>query len=228
MNALRRYLAAGLLVWVPLGFTVLIVRFLIEFMDQSLLLLPEAYQPEVLIGYKIPGLGAVLTLAVVLFTGLVVANFFGRKLVAFWECVLSRIPLVRSIYSSAKQVAETIPLVRSIYSSAKQVAETMFSGSTRSFREVVMLEYPRKDLWTLAFVTGSGIRQAREQVGEDMISVYVPTTPNPTSGFFLMVKKSDVIKLDISVDDGLKLILSTGVLVPKSMALDTRNVAKSS
>lgn len=210
MNAFRRYLAAGLLVWVPLGFTVLIVRFLIEFMDQSLLLLPAAYQPEVLIGYKIPGLGAVLTLVVVLFTGIVVANFFGRKLVAFWEGLLSRIPLVRSIYSSAKQVAET-----------------MFSSSARSFREVVMLEYPRKGLWTLAFVTGSGIRQAQEQVGEDMISVYVPTTPNPTSGFFLMVKKSEVTKLNISVDDGLKLILSTGVLVPKSMALEAHRSGES-
>ncbi len=172
-------------------------------MDQTLLLLPRAYQPEVLIGYKIPGLGALLTLLVVLFTGIVVANFFGRKLVALWEGVLSRIPLVRSIYSSAKQVAET-----------------MFSSSARSFREVVMLEYPRKGLWTLAFVTGSGIRQVRQQVGEDMISVYVPTTPNPTSGFFLMVQQSEVVKLNISVDDGLKLILSTGVLVPKSMALE--------
>lgn len=206
MNAFRRYLAAGLLVWVPLGFTVLIVRFLVEFMDRTLLLLPDAYQPEVWIGYKIPGLGAVLTLVVVLFTGIVVANFFGRKLVAFWEGILSRIPLVRSIYSSAKQVAET-----------------MFSSSARSFRQVVMLEYPRKGLWTLAFVTGSGIRQLREEVGEDMISIYVPTTPNPTSGFFLMVKKSEVVNLNISVDDGLKLILSTGVLVPPSMALESRS-----
>ncbi|MEE8388794.1 MAG: DUF502 domain-containing protein [Acidiferrobacterales bacterium] len=206
MNAFRRYLAAGLLVWVPLGFTVLIIRFLVEFMDRTLLLLPDAYQPEVWIGYKIPGLGAVLTLVVVLFTGIVVANFFGRKLVAFWEGILSRIPLVRSIYSSAKQVAET-----------------MFSSSARSFRQVVMLEYPRKGLWTLAFVTGSGIRQLREEVGEDMISIYVPTTPNPTSGFFLMVKKSEVVNLNISVDDGLKLILSTGVLVPPSMALESRS-----
>jgi len=206
MNALRRYLAAGLLVWVPLGFTVLIVRFLIEFMDRTLLYLPQAYQPEVLLGYKIPGLGALLTLVVVLFTGIIVANFFGRKLVAFWEGILSRIPLVRSIYSSAKQIAET-----------------MFSNSTRSFREVVMLEYPRKGLWTLAFVTGSGIRQAHEKVGEDMISLYVPTTPNPTSGFFIMAQRNEVVKLNISVDDGLKIILSTGVLVPPSLALQKQS-----
>jgi uncharacterized membrane protein len=202
VNALRRYLAAGLLVWVPLGITVLIVGFLVDLMDQSMLLLPEAYRPERFFGFRIPGLGVVLTLAVVLGTGMVVANFFGRKLVALWEGILARIPLVRSIYSSAKQVAETV-----------------FSDTTRSFREVVMLEYPRKGVWTLAFVTGEGIRQAREQSGEDMISVYVPTTPNPTSGFFLMVPQGDVVKLDITVDDGLKLILSTGVLVPKSMAL---------
>ena len=201
MNALRRYLAAGLLVWVPLGITVLIVGFLVDLMDQSMLLLPEAYRPESFFGFRIPGLGVVLTLAVVLGTGMIVANFFGRKLVAFWEGILARIPLVRSIYSSAKQVAETV-----------------FSDTTRSFREVVMLQYPRKGMWTLAFVTGEGIRQAHEQTGEDMISVYVPTTPNPTSGFFLMVPQGDVVKLDITVDDGLKLILSTGVLVPKSMA----------
>jgi uncharacterized membrane protein len=201
MNALRRYLAAGLLVWVPLGLTVLIVDFLVELMDRTLLLLPAAYRPEQLLGFRIPGLGVVLTVLVVLITGVIVANIFGRKLVTLWEGVLARIPLVRSIYSSAKQVAET-----------------MFSGATRSFREVVMLEYPRKGLWTLAFVTGQGIRQAAEQAGEDVISVYVPTTPNPTSGFFLMAKRSEVVKLDITVDDGLKLILSTGVLVPPSMA----------
>ena len=203
MNALRRYLAAGLLVWVPLGITVLIVGFLVELMDQSIRLLPEAYRPEQIFGFKIPGIGVVLTVVVVLVTGMIVANFFGRKLVAFWEGILARIPLVRSIYSSAKQVAETV-----------------FSDTTRSFREVVMLEYPRKGLWTLAFVTGEGIRQVQERVGQDMISVYVPTTPNPTSGFFLMVPQSDVVKLNITVDDGLKLILSTGVLVPPSMALN--------
>jgi uncharacterized membrane protein len=200
MNALRRYLAAGLLVWVPLGITVLIVGFLVDVMDKTLLLLPAAYRPEQLLGFRVPGLGVVLTLLVVLITGMIVANFFGRRLVALWEGILSRIPLVRSIYSSAKQVAETV-----------------FSGSTRSFREVVMLEYPRKGLWTLAFVTGEGIRQVSEKENEKVISVYVPTTPNPTSGFFLMVKQDDVVKLDISVDDGLKLILSTGVLVPPSM-----------
>lgn len=201
VNALRRYLAAGLLVWVPLGVTVLIVGFLVDLMDRSLLLLPEVYRPEHLLGFRVPGLGVVLTLLVVLITGVVVANFFGRKLVGLWEGVLTRIPLVRSIYTSAKQVAETV-----------------FSDTTRSFREVVMLEYPRRGLWTLAFVTGSGTRQVREQAGEDVISVYVPTTPNPTSGFFLMVRQDEVVKLDISVDDGLKLILSMGVLVPPSMA----------
>ena len=208
MNALRRYLAAGLLVWVPLGITVLIVSFLVELMDRTLLLLPAAYRPEQLLGFRVPGLGVVLTLLVVLITGMIVANFFGRRLVALWEGILSRIPLVRSIYSSAKQVAETV-----------------FSGSTRSFREVVMLEYPRKGVWTLAFVTGQGIRQVNEKEKEKVISIYVPTTPNPTSGFFLMVKQSDVVKMDISVDDGLKLILSTGVLVPPSMMPATQDSA---
>ncbi|MEJ2106460.1 MAG: DUF502 domain-containing protein [Acidiferrobacteraceae bacterium] len=199
MSPLRRYLVAGLLVWVPLGVTVLVIRLLVDLMDRTLLLLPLAWRPEQLIGFRIPGLGIVLAAAVVLVTGVVVANLLGRQLVALWERFLARIPLVRSIYAGAKQVAETV-----------------FSGSGRSFREVVMIEYPRAGTWTLAFVTGDGMREARDRIGDDVINVFVPTTPNPTSGFFLMVRRADVVPLKIPVEEGLKVIISAGVLVPEN------------
>lgn len=200
MTGLRRYLVAGLLVWIPLGVTFVIIRFLVELMDRSLLWLPRSYQPEHLFGINIPGIGLVLSVLVVLGTGVIVANFFGRHLIRFWEQLLARIPLVRSIYSGVKQVAETV-----------------LSGSGQSFSQVVLVEYPRREVWTLAFVTGKVWPGLADKIGrnaDDLVSIYVPTTPNPTSGFFLMVPREDVRELDMSVDDGLKLILSTGVLSP--------------
>jgi uncharacterized membrane protein len=201
MVTLRKYIVAGLLVWVPLGVTVLIIKFLVELMDRSLLWIPEAYRPEQLMGFRIPGLGLVLVLFVVLLTGVIVANFFGRKLVSIGERMLARIPLVRSIYYGVKQVMET-----------------MFSGTGKSFRKVVVIEYPRKGIWTLAFLTGDSITSVSDMTGKKMINVFVPTTPNPTSGFFLMLPEEDVMDLNINVDDGLKMIISAGVVVPKRKA----------
>ncbi len=197
MHHLRRYLIAGLLIWLPLGVTVLVVRLLVGTMDQTLLLLPERFRPDALLGFHIPGLGLLLAVLVVLTTGILVANLFGRRLVALWERLLARIPLVRSIYMAVKQLAET-----------------MFSGGGQSFRKVLLIEYPRKGLWTLAFQTGTGVGEAQRKTGRDVVNVYVPTTPNPTSGFFLMVPREDVVELDMSVDDGLKMIISMGVVVP--------------
>jgi uncharacterized membrane protein len=197
MSSLRRYLIAGLLVWVPLGVTVLIVKSLIDLMDRSLLLLPPLYRPENLLGFKIPGLGVVLTIGVVLITGMVVANLFGRQLVRLWEGLLARIPLVRSIYSAVKQVLETV-----------------FSSGGQSFRKVVLIEYPRREIWTLAFLTGGGGEEVQGITGRQLVSVFVPTTPNPTSGFFLMLPSEDVVELGMSVDTGLKLIMSAGVVSP--------------
>lgn len=191
---MRRYLVAGLLVWVPLGVTFLVVKVLMDLMDRSLLLIPSAYRPENLLGFDIPGLGAVLTFLLLLITGMIVANFFGRSLIRLWERILARIPLVSSVYSSVKQVLVT-----------------MTSGG-KSFRKVVLLEYPRKGIWTLGFLTGKGIREMEEEAGVELVNLFVPTTPNPTSGFFLMVPKNDVRELDISVEAGLKLIISAGVL----------------
>lgn len=197
MGALRRYVVAGLLVWVPLGVTFLVVKFLVDLMDQTLVLLPAKYQPQNLIGFNIPGLGVALTILVVLATGVVVANLVGSRLVNAWEDLLARIPLVRSIYSAVKQITETV-----------------FSSQGKSFRKVVLVEYPRRDLWTLAFITGEPYPDFEEVIGRDLVNLYVPTTPNPTSGFFLMVPREDVIELDIPVDLGLKMILSTGVVGP--------------
>jgi len=197
MAALRRYLMAGLLVWVPLGVTLLIVAFLVDLMDQTLRLLPDSIQPENILGFRIPGLGAVMTAVIVFVTGMIVTNLFGMQLFNIGERILQRIPLVRSIYASVKQVTES-----------------MFS-SGKSFRKVVLVEYPRKGMWSLAFQTGTGAEEVRDKTGRDVTNVFIPTTPNPTSGFFLMVPREDVIELDMSVDDGLKMLLSVGVVVPE-------------
>ena len=203
MSALRQYLIAGLLVWLPILVTVLIIKFLIDLMDTTLLLLPSAIQPENLLGFNIPGLGVVLSAVVLLSTGMVVTNLMGRNMVSLWERLLMRIPLVRPIYSAAKQLSETL-----------------LSGSGKSFRKVVLVEYPRPGLWTLAFLTGDGVSEVIEKTGRDLVNIYVPTTPNPTSGFFLMVPSKDLIELNMSVDAGIKLILSAGVVGPDDKKIE--------
>jgi len=210
MSGLKRYLIAGILIWLPLGVTVLVVRLFIDVMDRTLLLLPVNYRPEALLGLSIPGFGILLALVIILVTGVIAANLFGRRLVSLWEAFLSRIPLVRSVYSSVKQLAETV-----------------FSSNGQSFRKVLLLEYPRRGLWTLAFQTGTDVGEAQSRTGQDVINVYVPTTPNPTSGFFLMVPREDVQVLDMSVDEGLKMIISMGVVVPEQekVAKDAEVVA---
>ncbi len=199
MKFIRRYLVAGLLVWVPLGITLLVVRLLVNWLDGSLLLLPAAYRPENLLGFSIPGLGVVVSVLIVFVTGVLAANLFGRSLVSVWERLLARIPLVRSIYSGAKQLAET-----------------MFSDAGQSFRKVLLIEFPRKGLWTLAFQTGTDQGEAQRKTGQDVINVYVPTTPNPTGGYFVMVPREEVVELEMSVDDGLKMLMSMGAVVPHS------------
>lgn len=197
MTSLRRYLIAGLLIWVPLGVTLLVLMWLVDVMDSTLLLLPLQYQPETLLGMRVPGLGIVLTLVVLLVTGVVAANLFGRQLVAGWESLLQRIPLVRTIYMGVKQLMEML-----------------FSPGGQSFRKVLLIEYPRAGLWTLAFQTGVTVGEAQCKTSRDVVNVYVPTTPNPTSGFFIMVPQCDVVELDMSVDDGLKMLISMGAIVP--------------
>jgi uncharacterized membrane protein len=197
MGNLRRYLIAGLLVWLPILATVLVLKFLIDLVDTTLLLLPQAAQPENLIGFRVPGLGFLLSGVVLFLTGMVVTNLLGRNMVKVGEGLLARIPFVRTIYSASKQLTETL-----------------FSGSGKSFRQVVMVRYPHPGSWTLAFLTGDGLREANAKTGKDLVNVFVPTTPNPTSGFFLMVPRADMIELDMTVDAGIKLILSAGAVVP--------------
>lgn len=197
MPTFRRYLIAGLLIWVPLGITILVVRLLINWLDGTVTLIPEAYRPETLLGFAIPGLGVLLSFIVVILTGLFAANLFGRKLVKLWEQFLSHVPLVRSVYSGAKQLAET-----------------MFSAEGQSFRKVLLVEFPRRGLWTLGFLTGRDQGEAQKKTGRNVINVYIPTTPNPTGGYFVMVPKEDVLELDMSVDDGLKMLMSMGAVVP--------------
>jgi len=194
---LRRYFVAGLLVWLPIVATYIVLSFAIRLIDRSLLLLPTAIRPENLIGFKIPGLGVILTLILVLVTGLIVANFFGRRMVSAWESLLSRIPLVRTVYGAVKQITASL-----------------FSDAGQSFREMVLVEYPRKGIWVLAFVTGDTPKKFQQVAGQDLINIYVPTTPNPTSGVYIMVPRADVKRLDVPVEVGLKMILSAGVINP--------------
>jgi len=194
---MKRYFITGLLIWVPLGITAWALRFLIGTMDQSLLLLPENLRPEALVGVYVPGVGTVLTLLVVFLTGLLTTNIIGQRLVLFWEGVLWRIPVVKSIYYGVKQVSDTL-----------------FSSQGEAFRKALLVQYPRKGSWTIAFMTGHPGGDVANHLKGDYVSVYVPTTPNPTSGFFLMMPKSDVIELDMSVDAALKYIISMGVVAP--------------
>ena len=197
MAQFRKYLLAGLLIWLPLGITLWIIEALVGWMDQSLHLLPEAWRPQAVIGFKIPGLGALLAILVVLITGVLATNIVGRQLVRWWDGLLNRIPIVRSIYSSVKQVSDTL-----------------LKDSGKSFRKVVLVEFPQPGQWTLAFVVGEPHGAAAIALGQDYVTVYVPTAPNPTSGYVLMLSASRVRDIDISVDDALRFHVSLGVVAP--------------
>jgi len=202
---LKKYLITGLLIWVPLVITVWVLSILVGTLDQSLLLLPDNWQPREWLGFNIPGLGVLLTLAVVVLTGMLGANIIGQRMVRVWESLLSRIPVVKSLYSSVKQVSDTL-----------------FSSSGLAFRKALLVQYPRQGSWTIAFLTGQPGGDVANYLTGDYLSVYVPTTPNPTSGFFLMMPKADVIELDMNVDEALKYIISMGVVAPESRAANVR------
>ena len=195
---LKKYLITGLLIWVPLVITVWVLSFLVGTLDQTLLLLPDGWQPRAWLGFNIPGLGVLLTLAVVLLTGMFGANIIGQRLVKIWESLLNRIPVVKSLYSSVKQVSDTL-----------------FSSSGQAFRKALLVQYPRQGSWTIAFLTGQPGGDVANYLTGEYVSVYIPTTPNPTSGFFLMMPKADVIELDMNVDEALKYIISMGVVPPE-------------
>lgn len=196
---MRRYIVAGLLVWVPLGITIWVLHWLVTTLDQTLLLLPEGARPEALVGFYIPGLGVLLSFLLLLLTGIVAANFLGQRLIRFWESLLGRIPFVKSIYSSVKQVSDTV-----------------LSDQGQAFRKALLVEFPRPGCWTIAFMTGSPAAAVARHLDGEHISVYVPTTPNPTGGYFVMVPRASARELDMSVDDALKYIISMGVVAPRS------------
>ncbi len=194
---MKKYFITGLLIWIPLAITFMVIAWIVGTLDAILLWLPAEYQPSRYIGFDIPGVGVVASLLLVFFTGLVAANVLGQKLVQLWEALLARIPVVKSIYYSVKQVSDTV-----------------FSSSGQAFRKALLVQYPREGVWTIAFLTGQPGGDAAEHLRGDYVSVYVPTTPNPTSGFFLMMRRSEVVELDMSVDDALKYIISMGVVAP--------------
>ena len=198
VKRLRRYLVAGILVWAPLAVTFLLLRVAVNLMDKTLRIIPPQYRPEELLGFHIPGLGIILTFFVLLLTGMLAANFVGRYVVGGWESLLDRIPVVRSIYSAAKNFAEIV-----------------FSDSEHSFKRVLLIEYPRPGLYSLAFQTSSELGEVQGRTGGEVICCFVPTTPNPTSGYVIIVPKKDVVVLDMEVDEALKMIISLGVVVPR-------------
>lgn len=194
---MKKYFITGLLIWIPLAITVWVLNLIVTTMDQTLWLLPESIRPSAWLGVHIPGLGLLLSLLVVLLTGLLAANIIGQRLVQKWEGMLARIPVVKSIYNSVKQVSDTL-----------------FSSGGQAFRKAVLVQYPREGAWTIAFVTGVPGGDVATRLHGDYVSVYVPTTPNPTSGFFLMLPRSDLIELDMTVDAALKYVISMGVAAP--------------
>ena len=213
MASLKKYIIAGLLVWLPFAATVVIVKLLIDLLDKTLLLLPPEWHPVALLGFSIPGFGIILALSVLLLTGMLAANLFGRRFVEIWERILNKIPLVRSIYGSIKQISNTI-----------------FDPSGKSFRKVVMLQYPRKGLWSIGFLTNDNVGDEMSAVDDQLVAVFIPTTPNPTSGFIIMTRNDEITELDISVEEGFKFIISMGVIIPDDTArkeLERNKVAQS-
>ena len=194
---MKKYLITGLLIWIPLVITLWVLKVIVEVLDQSLLLLPSAWQTENWLGVHIPGLGAILTIVIVFLTGLFATNFFGAQLVEIWHEILHRIPVVNSIYSSVKQISDTL-----------------FSSSGQAFRKALLVQWPRPNMWTIAFLTGTPGPGVARHLPPDCLAVYVPTTPNPTGGYFVIVQRKDVIELDMTVDQALKYIISMGVVPP--------------
>jgi uncharacterized membrane protein len=194
---MKKYLITGLLIWIPLVITIWVLTLIVDTLDRSLLLLPEQVRKDSWLLTHVPGMGVVMTLAIVFVTGVFAANFIGERLVRLWNAILHRIPFVNTIYSSVKQVSDTL-----------------FSSSGEAFRKALLVRWPHEGMWTIAFLTGTASGDVATHLSEDYLSVYVPTTPNPTGGYFVLVARKDVIELDMSVDQALKYIISMGVVAP--------------
>lgn len=201
MSSIRRWLLAGLLVLVPLAITLAVLNWIVATLDQTLLILPGAWHPDRLLGFHLPGFGVLLTLGIILLMGAIASNFLGKKLLMLGNALLRRIPIVRSIYSSVKQVSDTL-----------------FSENGNAFRKALLVQWPREGVWTIGFLTGLPGGDVVNHLPGDYLSVYVPTTPNPTGGYFVMLKKTECIELKMSVDEALTYVISMGVVVPAKPA----------
>ena len=197
--SVRRYLVAGVLVWLPILATIWVVTFIVHLMDTTLVLLPPAYRPQALVGFALPGVGAVLAFAIVLVTGIVVSNLIGRQLVLFGEELLNRIPLVRTVYGGVKSFTESV-----------------FSQSS-SFRKVVMIQYPRAGMWSVGFLTAEDVPEVTRRTGEPHSCVYISNALNATAGYIVIVPRSQIVELDMSVDAAMKMIITVGVVAPQDM-----------
>ncbi len=195
---MKKYFITGLLIWIPLVITIWVLKTVVDVLDQSLLLVPTALQTESWLGVHIPGLGTLLTLLIIVATGVFATNFFGAQMVELWHHILNRIPVVNSIYSSVKQISDTL-----------------FSSSGQAFRKALLVQWPHPGMWTIGFLTGTPGGGVAEHLPPDCLAVYVPTTPNPTGGYFVIVARKDVVELDMSVDQALKYIISMGVVPPQ-------------
>ena len=201
MKRLRNYFISGLLFWIPLALSVIVIKFFLELVNN---LIPQKYLPEAIfkLDTTIPGSGIILVLLVILITGVLVTNILGRKLVALWEKVLNKIPGFRNVYNVLKKVSDTV-----------------FNTSTESFRKAFLIQYPSKGIWVIAFQSGDYKDEAESIIGEEIMNLFVPTTPNPTSGFFVMMAKKDAFELDMSVEEAFKLVISAGVVTPNSVKI---------
>jgi uncharacterized membrane protein len=195
--SLRRLLVAGTLVWLPIIATVWVVSFFVTLMDRTLVLLPDRYQPDALFGFHVPGLGVIFAFVVVLLTGLLVTNLIGRQLVGYWEDLMQRIPLVRSVYGGVRSFTESV------------------LSSSNSFRQVVAVEYPRPGIWSIGFVTAEDVAEVSLRTGQHVKCVFVSTAPNPTSGFIILVPQDQLVPLDMSIDAAMKMIVTCGVVLPE-------------
>ena len=203
MGTLRKYLIAGLLVWLPLAATIFIIKVVIDLLNKTILLIPPDFRPETVFGFSIPFFGVIVGILVLIFTGMLAANLFGRRLVSLGESILGRIPVVRSIYTSVKQVLETV-----------------LTSNSKAFRKVVLVEFPRKGVWSIGFLTNDGLSQASAISRQQLESVFIPTTPNPTNGFIVMIPEQDVIPLELTIEEAFKFIISMGVVVPDARTKD--------
>jgi len=203
---MKKYLITGLLIWIPLVITIWVLKLVVDTLDQTLLLLPTVLRTESWLGVHIPGLGVLLTILIVLVTGILAANFIGERLVRIWDELIHRIPFVSSIYSSVKQVSDTL-----------------FSSGGQAFRKALLVQWPREGMWTIGFLTGTPGGDVANHLQGDFLSVYVPTTPNPTGGYFVIIARKDVIELDMSVDQALTYIISMGVVAPGANLKNGKN-----